>query len=66
MTPNPHALNAPRKYGRSYHEIRVAVNRIVNAGWNRDRAEQYVDEVLAAGNDLERAVEAVQREMGVK
>lgn len=62
MTPNPHALKTARKYGRGYHEIRIAVNQIVNAGWDRGRAERYVDEVLEAGNDLDRAVEAVQRE----
>jgi hypothetical protein len=62
MTANPHAALAARKYHRSYDEIRIAVNRIVNAGWNRPRAEQYIDEVLAVGNDLGRAVEAVLRE----
>ncbi len=62
MAPNPHAAAAAKKYGRGYHEIRMAVNRIVSAGWNRSRAEQYVNEVLDVGNDLNAAVDAVLRE----
>lgn len=65
MSVNTHASQTAKKYGRSYHEVRIAVNRIVNAGWDRTRAEQYVDEVLAVDTDgtkLAQAVEAVQRE----
>ena len=65
MAPNPHALAASRKYHVPYHAVRMAVNRIVAAGWPRERAERYVDEVLEVGNDLDRAVEAVQREAGI-
>lgn len=62
MTPNPHALRASKMFGVGYHEVRVAVNRIVAAGWDRNRAELYVDQVLSVGNDLNEAVEAVRRE----
>jgi len=63
MSVNRHAVEIARKHGRGYHEVRIAVNRLVNlAGWNRARAELYVDEVLAAENDLESAVDAAVSE----
>jgi hypothetical protein len=63
VSANAASARIAAKHGRGYHEVRVAINRIVNQGrWERGRAERYVDEVLEVDNDLERAVDAVLRE----
>ena len=65
MTVNLFARDTARAFGVGYHDVRKAVNRLVNlAEWDRIRAEQYVTEVLAARNPLDEAVEAALRDSG--
>jgi hypothetical protein len=56
VSANGYAARTARKYGLGYHDVRIAVNQLVNAGHEPKWVEGYIDETLAQGYDLDRVV----------
>lgn len=56
MAPNPVALALSKETGRGYHEVRVGINRLVNAGWTPFDAIAFVDKAARTKGDIEATV----------
>jgi len=59
MPPNPTALRISRSTGRSYHEVRRALNRLIYIGeWTPTQATEFVEKGARSGADVEALADA--------
>lgn len=56
MSANPVASAIAQKHELGYHQVRIALNQLVNDGWKPFDAAVYIDEYLDGGWNLDRIV----------
>lgn len=62
MTPNPVALALAKETGRSYHEVRIGINLLVNGGWTPFAAVDRVASLAKTDANIEESVRALVAE----